>query len=136
MPGQSDCDQCALALLQQRQWLTPVWLPGAQAIKDAVGENTGITSAAPRWLSRTISALEAEDVEVNMTKLDAMEQVRPRRSCPLLSNVSSSAQTRSLWVGQHPRRNMPQPCWSSDASCRQQRRNAQLLLMHQHRRRG
>jgi hypothetical protein len=52
----------------------------AQAIKDAVGENTGITSAAPRWLSRTISALEAEEVEVNMTKLDAMEQVPPRLS--------------------------------------------------------
>ena len=41
-----------------------------------MGENAGITTAAPRWLSRTISALEAEDVEVNMTKLDAMEQVR------------------------------------------------------------
>ncbi len=57
-----------------------------QAIKDAVGENTGITSAAPRWLSRTISALEAEDVEVNMTKLDAMEQAR--RSCDAVPYTS------------------------------------------------
>ena len=46
-----------------------------------MGENTGITTAAPRWLHRTISALEAEEVEVNMTKLDAMEQVSPRHSC-------------------------------------------------------
>ena len=72
-----------------------------------MGENTGITSAAPRWLSRTISALEAEDVEVNMTKLDAMEQVCRSHAAFI---TSSPALMRSLLRGQEHRRGFDGRC--------------------------
>lgn len=41
-----------------------------------MGEDTGIGSGAPRWLQRTVSLLQQEEVAVDMSKLEALEKVR------------------------------------------------------------